>query len=613
MKRLICALLMVLFIMDVPANAVIIENTDTVFLPSRINTEHLNNDPKAQAQMMKRLGLFNGTNKGFELEKDLTRCEAAAMLVRFMGAEDKVLAGSWTHPFTDVPEWADKYVGWLYQSGLTKGVGKNKYGSDQPVTYTQYATFLSRACAGNDDFLANGIGRKEEMDLSDINNLFLRADAIALSARALSCYYTRNGSDMTMAEFLVQKKVFTPEQLGEAAWGVLPSEYGYHEVDNDTFLHRIIAGVPVARCPEKDLYISQDSVKSPLPYFYASRVTRDSRVDVYTIDCKTMEIQLSGGYNSTTCKGLDYIGSVDGRDYLLEETLLDDGTLHRGALLCRDGENLKEVLSARELWGNVVPYANDAVVKKSDDSLALVGTEYIYVLTPEDTFRYEIAAGTKILCFDGKKIITELADHQETTISCIDISSGAVVDEYTVPQDLEGELRTIKVIQGSWLYGQAGLYAIDHSTGRLRQVTDRPVADVTAYQNDGRPIILTHEPGKRVWGMNSFGGDQIILIEDDGTERILLGNHPEHGLRIAGFTFAEGSSIGFYTAEDQGMQHFNIFNYVLAADGSIDVQDYTAGRPETEDGFYNDTDAYKQKYIESEQKRLNSLGYGKRH
>ena len=44
------------------------------------------------------------------------------MLTRLLGAEKTALAGNWKHPFTDVPQWADKYVGWLYQNGLTKGV-----------------------------------------------------------------------------------------------------------------------------------------------------------------------------------------------------------------------------------------------------------------------------------------------------------------------------------------------------------------------------------------------------------------------------------------------------------------------------------------------------------
>ena len=68
-------------------------------------------DTEAQAQMLCDLGLFRGTEKGFALEKPMTRAEAAAMLSRFLGAEETALAGEWEHPFTDVPQWADQYVG----------------------------------------------------------------------------------------------------------------------------------------------------------------------------------------------------------------------------------------------------------------------------------------------------------------------------------------------------------------------------------------------------------------------------------------------------------------------------------------------------------------------
>lgn len=43
-------------------------------------------DTEAQAQMLCDLGLFRGTENGFELEKPMTRAEAAAMLTRLLGA-----------------------------------------------------------------------------------------------------------------------------------------------------------------------------------------------------------------------------------------------------------------------------------------------------------------------------------------------------------------------------------------------------------------------------------------------------------------------------------------------------------------------------------------------
>lgn len=63
-------------------------------------------------------GLFKGGSNGFDLSGDSTKAQAAIMIVRLFGAEDDVLKGSFSHPFSDVPVWASDYVGYLYQKGI---------------------------------------------------------------------------------------------------------------------------------------------------------------------------------------------------------------------------------------------------------------------------------------------------------------------------------------------------------------------------------------------------------------------------------------------------------------------------------------------------------------
>ena len=83
------------------------------------------------AQMLYSLGLFQGTDQGFELERPMTRGEAAAMVTRFFGGEEEALKQNQPAPFDDVPGWAAPYVGWLYRNGLAQGVSQTKYGSDR--------------------------------------------------------------------------------------------------------------------------------------------------------------------------------------------------------------------------------------------------------------------------------------------------------------------------------------------------------------------------------------------------------------------------------------------------------------------------------------------------
>lgn len=76
------------------------------------------------AQLLYNLGLFqgSGTNEDgsprFALERAPTRAEAVTILVRLLGAEEAAQAQTWTTPFTDVPDWAQSYVGYAYAKGL---------------------------------------------------------------------------------------------------------------------------------------------------------------------------------------------------------------------------------------------------------------------------------------------------------------------------------------------------------------------------------------------------------------------------------------------------------------------------------------------------------------
>ena len=62
------------------------------------------------ADALSELGLFRGTEKGFELDREPTRAEAATMLVRLLGAENEAMTLTYTAPYTDVYDWAKPYV-----------------------------------------------------------------------------------------------------------------------------------------------------------------------------------------------------------------------------------------------------------------------------------------------------------------------------------------------------------------------------------------------------------------------------------------------------------------------------------------------------------------------
>jgi hypothetical protein len=104
------------------------------------------------AEKLKALGLFLGSDLGFELERRPTRIEEVIMLIRLLGKEREAANGSWTHPFTDVPDWADPYVGYAYEKRLTSGISADRFGVDG-ATVQQFETFVLRAMGYSD---ANG-------------------------------------------------------------------------------------------------------------------------------------------------------------------------------------------------------------------------------------------------------------------------------------------------------------------------------------------------------------------------------------------------------------------------------------------------------------------------
>lgn len=105
----------------------------------------------AYAEKLAKLDVFRGTGEGFELEREPTRLEGLVMLVRLLGAEEKAKQiTTYTFPFDDVPNWGKGYVQYAYENGLTKGVSRDKFGTNSIIDAKSYMTFLLRALGYSD-------------------------------------------------------------------------------------------------------------------------------------------------------------------------------------------------------------------------------------------------------------------------------------------------------------------------------------------------------------------------------------------------------------------------------------------------------------------------------
>ena len=190
-------------------------------------------DAEEKAGALKSLGLFKGvSDTDFDLNREPTRVEALVMLIRTLGEEDAATNGSYSHPFTDVPSWADAYVGYAWERGLTKGISATEFGSGN-ASAAMYVTFMLRALGysdGEGDFawdnpfaLARESGIVDDgVDLTH----FLRADVVEVSYAALSAKL-KDGVK-TLAEKLIDGGVFTAQKL-TAAGAVLRGTEGGRE------------------------------------------------------------------------------------------------------------------------------------------------------------------------------------------------------------------------------------------------------------------------------------------------------------------------------------------------------------------------------------------------
>ena len=195
------------------------------------------------ADSLHEMGLFQGTQNGYDLDRTPTRAEAAVMLVRLLGKEAEAKALTYTAPFTDLKGWEKPYVQYLYSNGLANGTNRTTFNPTGKCTAQMYATFLLRALGYSDtaDFsYANAIETAREQGIYDTGIInvqnFLRDDAAAASYTVLSV--SPKNSEGTLLDQLVSENAIT-EANAKRYQSLFSSYAQYREatVGMDALLH----------------------------------------------------------------------------------------------------------------------------------------------------------------------------------------------------------------------------------------------------------------------------------------------------------------------------------------------------------------------------------------
>ncbi len=551
-------------------------------------------DTEAQAQMLCDLGLFRGTENGFELEKPMTRAEAAAMLTRFLGAEQEALAGEWEHPFTDVPQWAEPYVGWLYESGLTKGVSDTVYGAEENVTCGQYCTFLIRASRDSDEYLGI-IASQDEVTSCDTAG-FLRGDAVSLAARALDIryYLYDDGNGWNMAQKLIHEGVFTEEQLITAAAGVLPYDYTIEagQGDEPNLVCCMVADVTVAKkeLPDESyqLVTCGDSNRTYIVLGEEGQAETLYRIDLIQPD----QIDLSALYTVEPTEWVFGLCSVDSTDYM--KLYREDET----AVLMLSGDSAQVTEASGE---DCFPWLDGYIMLTDTQGWKL----------RESGVEPVAACGKYVTQMPDGTLVTQKITPEETMI-CTWNTDAEQVDAITVPNNVlaypnpDEDTRvayapSLEQSNDVYLWGSAGLY--QEQDGLLTQITARPAYDYSYSAANGSYVIVTHAPGRFVEysesAMSQRTGDTLVRILPDGTTEPLLPELPEGSLLIDTVNILPDGRVEFTTMKATEPRRMGRFTCILE-NGKVTITDAT----------YDITMIWGEDALAKEQARLDELGVG---
>jgi len=170
----------------------------------------------AGAKELDALGLFDSTKDGYDLDREVTIAEAIVMFVRLLGKEAEAKEMNYKHPFTNVPDWADAYVGYFYHYAygnnfIDDEMYWDEFYLDGECYAEDFCALILLALGYSDEALDydNILDFAEEIGIIDDSMYissywFTRDDCVALMYNALNIKI--KGTNTTLLDKLVADK-----------------------------------------------------------------------------------------------------------------------------------------------------------------------------------------------------------------------------------------------------------------------------------------------------------------------------------------------------------------------------------------------------------------------
>lgn len=184
------------------------------------NKEVILREAKECADTLYDFGLFKGTDKGYELEKSLTREESATILVRLLGKEDKINAEDFDEVFADVNKnrWSYACVMYCYKNDITKGTGNDTFSPNLQIDASQFITLMMRLLGYTDVEPDTALEKSVEYKLLPEDKIeeltekkmFTRSDMVQIVYNSLK---TQMDDEKVFCDYLLEKGVLTEEEV----------------------------------------------------------------------------------------------------------------------------------------------------------------------------------------------------------------------------------------------------------------------------------------------------------------------------------------------------------------------------------------------------------------
>ena len=165
-------------------------------------------------EVLSAVGVIVGDNGNFRPDDSVSRNEMAVIMAKLILGTYEADSYVGNHPFTDVPDWASKYVAACYNSGIIAGRTETTYDGTATVTAVEAAAMMLRALGYED--LSKGAAQWDQpvaakaneinlfVGLNGAGNAAMDRDSVAQLAlntiQATMVTTVRTGQDITLPD-----------------------------------------------------------------------------------------------------------------------------------------------------------------------------------------------------------------------------------------------------------------------------------------------------------------------------------------------------------------------------------------------------------------------------